>query len=472
MRSSRRFGTFICTTLCVLLVLLGTSFLVQPGASAAPSAPATKPRKCRAGWVALTFDDGPSATVTPRLVRILLRKNVPATFFMVGERVATAPEAAKLVAKSGFRIANHSYRHQNMTTQSSVGIQKTLRRTQHELHLAGIKHPSRLMRPPYGAINRRIARAIRRTDFVPVLWNVDSLDWSGGGPATIARRVLRGLDRGGTNIVLQHDGITNSPNSVTAVPQIVRAARKRGFCFTELNARGRLIVPKPKVTLRSFEGREGQDSSVGIRLSHPMPYPTSVYLSTQDLVDDSESNAATGSIDYEQQFQRVEFAPGQTLKVVHFAITPDEVDEPDESFLVNLSSPSGATLVDESVSVAIRDTRKPPAVAVDAAKVVEPDRGKSTAEVRIRLGRASGKDVVLTLVTTDGSADDRDFTETSREVTIPAGQTSVTVGIPVRADRQHEGMEQFSVTLTDVENAWVYRGKSTVTIRDGDTPPA
>ena len=332
---SHRFGASISTALCLFSLLLASTVLVPSPAGAAPADPAAKPRKCRAGWVALTFDDGPSASVTPRLVRILLRKGVPATFFMVGERVASAPDTAKLVARNGFRVANHSYGHRNMTGQSRAGIERTLRTTQREIRRAGIKKPSRLMRPPYGAINRRVARAIRRTHFVPVLWNIDSLDWAGGGPATIARRVLRGLGRG-TNIVLQHDGILNSPNSVAAVPRIVRGARHRGFCFTELDAKGRLVVPKPKVTLRSFEGREGLESTVGIRLSHPMPYATSVYLSTQDLPADGVDTAATGGIDYEQRFERVEFAAGQTLKTVHFDVTPDEVAEPDESFLVNL----------------------------------------------------------------------------------------------------------------------------------------
>src|ERR1051325_6868049 len=81
--------------LTAALTLLGTT-----PANAAGSA-------CRSGYVALTFDDGPSVSQTPRLLRILTDRHVPATFFMVGSRVAAAPQLARRVAKAGFAIGNH-----------------------------------------------------------------------------------------------------------------------------------------------------------------------------------------------------------------------------------------------------------------------------------------------------------------------------------------------------------------------------
>ncbi len=132
----------------------------------------------------------------------------------------------------------------------------------------------------------------------------------------------------------------------------------------------------------------------------------------------------------------------------------------------------GVSLTSATVEVAILDTRKPPAIAIDKSQVDEPERGKSSAEVTIRLGRASGRDVHLTLTTTPASADLRDFTAPPADITIPAGRTSITIAVPVRADRQVEGDERFALTLTDVENAWVFRGETTVTIHDADGPAA
>ncbi|MCW2787627.1 MAG: polysaccharide deacetylase, partial [Marmoricola sp.] len=197
---------------------------------------------CPAGLVALTFDDGPAATVTPVLVHELLHLEVPATFFMVGSRIATAPAAARLVQRSGFTIGNHTWNHPELTALGDPAVRRQLRMTRREMRAVGIT-PSTLMRPPYGAVNHRILTDVRRLALVPVLWTVDSEDWAGGNARQIASRILGALRRHQTNIVLQHDGVTNSPASVAAVPRVVRIARRRGFCFTGLGSRGRPVVP-------------------------------------------------------------------------------------------------------------------------------------------------------------------------------------------------------------------------------------
>jgi peptidoglycan/xylan/chitin deacetylase (PgdA/CDA1 family) len=461
----------------VLLLTLGLlSLAVLPVGTANAAQQGADRRPCRAGWVALTFDDGPDAQVTRRLVRILLRVRVPATFFMVGERVARAPGAARLVSRSGFQIANHSYRHADMRTQSSTQIIRTLGATQRELRRAGAR-PTRLMRPPYGAIDRRVARAIRRAGYQPVLWNSDSWDWSGGSPETIARRVLGSMESR-TNIVLQHDGILNSPNSVAAVPRIVRRARALGYCFTELDDQGRLLVPTPEVSMRTFAGREGQSAAVELSLTHATAYDTSVTLTTHNLparelpnipdliVAPAPVGGAIGGVDFTPYAARVVFPAGTTRRVIRLPVTPDEVDEPDEEFLVQLSAPSGLGIPATSANIGITDTRKPPAIAVDPATVREPDRGNAEARIRIRLGRLSGRAVRLTLLLEPRTADFRDVRATRVSVTIPAGDRSTDVVVPVRADRQRESDERMLVRLVDVEDAWVFRDRTTLLIRE------
>lgn len=223
----------------LLAAVLGLVLVSAPTVGAGPTAAAAgSAAACPSGYVALTFDDGPSATNTPRLVRILKRVHAPATFFMVGQQVAAAPAAARLVGKSGFLVGNHSYRHQNMTTQTRAQIRTTLRATERRLRATGL-HPTDLMRPPFGAIDRHVRRAVRSVGLVPVLWDVDSQDWSGGSRRAIARRVLAGLRPNQSNIVLQHDGAPGSAASIAAVPRVVRVARNRGYCFVALDAHGR-----------------------------------------------------------------------------------------------------------------------------------------------------------------------------------------------------------------------------------------
>lgn len=224
---------------------LASSVRARPAPQAKPragtarvgrSARTGRDRRCT-GTIALTFDDGPVPGTTPRLVRVLRAANVPATFFMVGRRVRQHPELARAVERAGFLIANHSWAHEQLTARSGRQVRASIDATQRELRRAGV-HPSRLMRPPYGAMDGRVRREVVRAGYVPVLWTIDSRDWADGSADQIAARILRGLRRG-PNVVLQHDGVDRSPISVAAVAKMVRSARQRGYCFTGLDRRGR-----------------------------------------------------------------------------------------------------------------------------------------------------------------------------------------------------------------------------------------
>ena len=214
----------------------------------------SKGRPCSAGLIALTFDDGPSPTVTPKLVRMLVALKVPATFFMIGSRVDAHPQIARLVQDSGFELANHSWSHPQLTHLSNPAVRNQLRAT-----TAAFKRhylsPSRLMRPPYGDINGRVRGVVRELGLIPVLWSNDSLDWSGGDSVRIAHRILSALQPHGTNLVLQHDGVDNSPASLAAVPIVVRKARERGFCFTHLGRAGGVGGKVVTAQVRTQEAR-------------------------------------------------------------------------------------------------------------------------------------------------------------------------------------------------------------------------
>jgi len=211
-------------------------------AAAATPVPTTGKPACAAGLIALTFDDGPARGVTRTLVRILQDHHVPATFFMVGSRVHSAPGLLHLVARSGFTIGNHTWSHPELTRLSDHAVRREIRSTARELRHDGVR-PGTLMRPPYGDIDARVRRDVHDLGLVPVLWNVDSADWRGGSARQIADSILGQLQRHRDNIVLQHDGVRNSPASVAAVPRVVREARHRGFCFGSLGPHGHVLAP-------------------------------------------------------------------------------------------------------------------------------------------------------------------------------------------------------------------------------------
>ncbi|WP_345453791.1 polysaccharide deacetylase family protein [Nocardioides marinquilinus] len=227
-----RTAALLGTVVTVALLTVG----VAPAPASAPAAPA----RCSAGNVALTFDDGPSPTVTPRLVRLLRRHHVPATFFMTGERVRAHPEVARLVARRGFTVANHTETHAKLTELGRAEVRREVRATWRALRAAGVHHASRYVRPPYGATDARVERVLRGLGAVPVLWTVDSRDWDGLSPAGIRRTTLAQVFARGTagSVVLHHDGVTNSEATLAALPSEIYRLRREGYCLVGLPRAG------------------------------------------------------------------------------------------------------------------------------------------------------------------------------------------------------------------------------------------
>ncbi|WP_082599423.1 polysaccharide deacetylase family protein [Nocardioides sp. Root151] len=442
----------------VLVAALSTG--PSPSYAVASSAAAT-PARCSAGLVALTFDDGPSSNVTPRLLGILEERRVRATFFMVGERVASAPATARKVAQGGHVVANHSWHHTLMTTQTDSQIRDTLLATDRALRRAGVV-PGKLMRPPYGEINARVTAAITRTGFVPVLWDIDPEDWEDRTATAIANAVIAGLRPHRRNIVLQHDGVTNSPSSVSAVPSIIQRARRLGYCFAVLGADGRPTPPVPRLTIASTTVREGDVARVRLRLDQPTSRPVSVRLDTRA--------AGAGAADFTGRSLRVRFPIGTTTRTVLVRTHQDSLDERNEAFSVRLSAPVGLRVGTSSRRVVIVDDDAPPGVRVRNLVVTEPATGTTPADVVVELGRPSGRRVVATLRTRPGTARAGDFTPRVASVVVPAGTVRAFFRVEVLADLLDEPEETFTVEITSAVNARVVATPATVTIRPPPTP--
>ena len=213
---------------------LGASLVIAP---AAPSMAAT----CTKGYVALTFDDGPSARHSARLVEILADRRAPATFFLAGRNVAARPGRARRIARAGHRIYNHTYDHARLTSLSARGIRRQMRRAERAFGAAGAPSSGRLVRPPYGAIDARVRRVLGDIGFRTVLWTIDTRDWSSATTADdIVRRVVAGLEPGAD--VLMHDQ-EDTYATMRALPRVIRTVRSRGYCLGVVNPRGRVVAP-------------------------------------------------------------------------------------------------------------------------------------------------------------------------------------------------------------------------------------
>ena len=121
----------------------------------------------------MTFDDGPSKTLTPQLLDLLAARKAKATFFVVGQNVAEYPEIVTRAAREGHEIANHSWSHPNLAKMSDEAVRRELQKTDDAIKAATGVRPT-LMRPPYGSITARQKKWMYDDfGYRTIIWDVD-----------------------------------------------------------------------------------------------------------------------------------------------------------------------------------------------------------------------------------------------------------------------------------------------------------
>ncbi len=197
-------------------------------------------------YIALTFDDGPSATLTPKLLDLLAAHRMKATFFVVGQNAADHPDILRRAVREGHEIANHSWSHPNLGKISDDAVRREVQKTDDAIFAAIGKH-STLLRPPYGSITARQKRWLHDDlGYRIIIWDVDPLDWKRPGPTVVCNRILKETRPG--SIVLAHD---IHPPTLEAMPATFDQLDRKGFksvTVTELLAMAKPPPPKPKPT--------------------------------------------------------------------------------------------------------------------------------------------------------------------------------------------------------------------------------
>ena len=191
-------------------------------------------------YIALTFDDGPSATLTPKLLDLLAAHHIKATFFVIGENVAEHPEIVSRAAREGHEIGNHSWSHPNLGKMSDESVRRQLQQTDDAIKSATGKRPT-LMRPPYGSITAREKRWIHdEFGYDIILWDVDPYDWKRPGPAVVRARILKETRPG--SIVLSHD---IHPGTIEAMPSTFDELEAKGLKFVTVSELIRMATSRP-----------------------------------------------------------------------------------------------------------------------------------------------------------------------------------------------------------------------------------
>ncbi|MGP3985558.1 polysaccharide deacetylase family protein [Streptomyces sp. 3N207] len=189
-------------------------------------AESTLPAAAGGRVLALTFDDGPHPEHTPRLLEVLRRHDVQATFFVVGENAAAFPGLLNAIAADGHVVGNHSWAHRSLTRMHPADVRDDLGRTS-ELIDRVVGTPPRWCRAPFGAWHPHSLKVCADLGMEPMGWSVDTRDWTRPGAARIVRAVTDRATPGA--IVLQHDGGGPRHQTVAAVDRYLPLLRAHGY---------------------------------------------------------------------------------------------------------------------------------------------------------------------------------------------------------------------------------------------------
>lgn len=178
-----------------------------------------------AGYVALTFDDGPSGRFTRRLLDGLQARDVKATFLLCGYRVEVYPKEAARIAAEGHEIGIHGYSHDPMCDMVEAQVMSEIRKT-----AALLPGDAVFLRPPGGKYNEATIAAAEKAGLAILSWSLDPKDWAIRDVAAITDRVVEKAKDG--DVILLHD---MSDSSVTAALGIIDRLEAKGFRFVTVS---------------------------------------------------------------------------------------------------------------------------------------------------------------------------------------------------------------------------------------------
>lgn len=186
--------------------------------------------------IALTFDDGPHALSTPRILGVLQAFDVPATFFLVGKNIKAHLPVAQDIIQAGHEIGNHTYNHVRLSFLSNAKIVEEITRTDDLLRNIDGAEP-RFLRPPFGLFTKRVLNIVEGLGYQTVVGDVYPRDPHHPGKKKIVERVVKKTVPG--SIIILHDG-GNTRNvdrsqTVKAIKEIIPQLKGNGFIFVRLS---------------------------------------------------------------------------------------------------------------------------------------------------------------------------------------------------------------------------------------------
>jgi hypothetical protein len=222
----------------------------------------------------------------------------------------------------------------------------------------------------------------------------------------------------------------------------------------------------PKLSVNNATAAEGNSGATGAAFTVTLSAASSQTVTVNYATADGTAKAPA---DYMARSGTLTFLAGQTTRTLSVPVRGDVLDEANETFLVNLSSPSGATLADAQGLCTITDDDPAPGLTINNVSVTEPDSGTVNVTLTVTLSAASGRNISVNYATANGTASSSsDYVSKTGTLSFAAGQTTRTIVIQVRGDVLAEANETFFVNLSAAVNATIADAQGLATILNDD----
>lgn len=221
-----------------LLLVATVLFWPRPEPPKVAQADAFQPTQDSPKLVALTFDDGPKAATTTRLLDGLDQRGVKATFFLIGAQIEENQDLVRRMAESGHQIGIHTFDHVALTELNQADFQAQVGRTR--AVLTDLLGPGNYaLRPPYGMVDSQV-RSLAGSPII--LWSVDPEDWHQRNVQREVHHIVSNVQPG--DVILMHDIF---PESVDAALQVIDQLHQAGYAFVTVEelfaAQGVALAP-------------------------------------------------------------------------------------------------------------------------------------------------------------------------------------------------------------------------------------
>ena len=294
--------------------------------------------------VILTFDDGPIAGKTSRILKALKKECVKATFFYVGRMAKAYTKLVRRVVADGHTLAHHTQAHNALpkysTAKASSLIDQGVRRLQKIAYGVNSSKPrTPFFRYPYLARNKRTDRLLARKGLIAFGANIDALDWKKWSPSKVHNRIMRLVRREGKGIILMHD-IQN--RTAKMLPRLLRSLKAEGYKVVHMVPKGTPVVKDDPIVVAEVAKPSLSDVSVPSK-------PDAVALDVmEDVVAIAEAEVSSSKLQEKKVVDRRTPAPKNVTSKINTAA----LDQNTSRTGIVVSKPSPAAKTQEAVAKA------------------------------------------------------------------------------------------------------------------------